>query len=165
MPLSRRLALAAATLVLALFLAPASSEATIPRTRGSWLYGPHAVWSTGSTSTWVFHPLSEPVSAGGLTEARFSWEMTENSGSCKARVAVRYSNDGIAWDTSKEVGSWQTTAGPFWGSTYVNLLTLGGGNVPMAFVQFGVQVQKDSGSAIQLCNITLRVEPMERVGQ
>lgn len=144
----------------ALLLSIGSAYATIPRTKGSWLFGPSPVWSDGTTSP-SFRPLSDPIQAKGLLNVRVSTEMSEDSGNCKIRPALRYSNDGINWDASKDiVAGYRTTEGIDWGTTYIDISA---GTTPRAWVQFGVEVANESGSAINVCNATLRVEPKEPV--
>jgi hypothetical protein len=87
--------------------------------------------------------------------------MSEDSGNCKIRPALRYSNDGITWDASKDiVAGYRTTEGIDWGTTYIDISV---GTTPRAWVQFGVEAANESGSVINVCNATLRIEPKESV--
>lgn len=161
MPLRRVLQLVVAVLVL-IATSAGPAFATIPRTKGSWLFGPSPVWTDGSTNP-SFRPLSDPMQAKGLISVRVSTEMSEDSGNCKIRPALRYSNDGITWDADKEiVAGYRTTEGVDWGTTYIDITTLAG-TTPRAWVQFGVQAANEAGTAINVCNATLRVEPKEPV--
>ncbi len=47
-------------MLLALFISIGSAYATIPRTKGAWLFGPSPVWTDGTTSP-SFRPLSDPM--------------------------------------------------------------------------------------------------------
>lgn len=136
------------------------AEATLRRPPGAWLFGPRQVWTDGTTSAF-FHPLSDPVASAGLLGARISIEMSEDSGYCKMRPAIRYSSDGVTWDGSNPAdASWRTTNGIVPGTAYVDLTALG---TPKSWVQFGVEVANDAGgSGFQFCNAALLVEPKER---
>lgn len=79
--------------LLALVATPAA-RATLVDAPGAYLLGPKAVWTDG-TSTPLFHPLSRPMSSAGLNDARVSTSMEQDSGNCKIRPALRYSNDGF----------------------------------------------------------------------
>ncbi len=142
--------------LLVFFALPAS--ATLPRTPGSWVFGPTAVWTDGTT-TGIFHPLSAPMPSAGVRLVRVSLEMSQDSGNCKMRPAFRYSNDGIAWDTHKDFGfGYRTSPGIDWGDTYVDISQFVG-FPPRAYVQFGVEVANEGGSAINICNAMLRIDP------
>ena len=146
----------AAVLVVAMFFL-GESRATVRNTSNSWVFGPTPVWSNGSTDTDIFHPLSDPLSSTGVLEVRTSLEMSQNSGYCKIKPAVRYSNDGVSWpDGDKDFGQWRTADGIDFGTTYTDITALGVS--ARAFVQFGVIVRNVSGSRIETCNATLRVE-------
>lgn len=149
-------------LLVAVMAASAPASASIPRVRGSWLFGPAPVWTDG-TSNPAFRPLSEPMESKGLISVRVSTEMSEDSGNCKMRPALRYSNDGIGWDAEKEiVAGYRTTDGIDWGTSYIDITGLAG-TTTRAYVQFGVQVANEAGSAINVCNATIRVEPKEPI--
>ena len=121
-------------------------------TVGSRFFGPAAVWTGGSTTVPVFHPLSPPIASAGLLYARFAVQMTQDSGDCQLRVAVRYSNDGVAWDASKDVGgAYVTTDAPQFGTTYVDLMGLAGTS-PRAWIQYGVEAENRSGATVALCS-------------
>ena len=157
-----RVVLALIVLIVTVLGATSSAFATIPRVRGSWLFGPAPVWTDGTTSP-AFRPLSEALESKGLLSVRISTEMSEDSGNCKMRPALRYSNDGVGWDASKEiVAGYRTTEGIDWGTTYIDITQLAG-TTTRAYVQFGVEVANEAGSAINVCNATIRVEPKEPV--
>jgi hypothetical protein len=142
-------------------LATPGAEMTLTRVTGSWVYGPKAVWTLGTTSP-HFVPLSEPVESAGIINVRVSTEMESNSGDCQLRPALRYSADGVNWDTPKEIlAGWRTTNGIDYGQTYIDITALAG-TPAKTFVQFGVQARNGSNGAIQLCLASIRVEPKER---
>lgn len=141
--------------------AGAVAEMTLRRVPGSWVYGPKAVWTDGTTSAF-FVPLSEPVESAGIINVRVSTDMESNSGDCQLRPALRYSPDGVSWGTPKEiVGTWRTSNGPDYGQGYVDITALAG-TPAKTFVQFGVQARNGTAGAIQLCLASIRVEPKER---
>ena len=90
-------------LLAALALAvPTMASATLRPIANTWLYGPTAVWTNGTTSA-LFHPLSEPMGSAGLVEIRVTYELSEDSGDCELRPALRYSDEGVTWNAPKEV--------------------------------------------------------------
>lgn len=135
------------------------------RTPGSWLYGPEAVYTVigaGPASVVTFFPLSEPVSTAGLPGARFSTQMTVDSGDCKLRPAVRFSNDGVNWDPAKEVNAIYVTDETIqYGTLYVDLMTLQS-TPPRAWIQFGIQTLNRTTTNNAFCRASLRVEPQHK---
>lgn len=154
-----------ATAALLASAVPGVAHATDPllhRTSSSWFYGPSPVWTDGNdASPYLFTPLSEPLSAAGMINARVSYQLSEDSGACQLRPAVRYSDNGVDWDVQKEIytgaASWQNGNNVKYQTSYVDLTSLG--TTARAFMQFGVEANNDTGvGTIQLCNATLRVE-------
>lgn len=140
-----------------------SGDHWLQRVPRSWLFGPQTVWTDG-TATPTFHPMSEPIESAGVINVRTTFEMEQNSGNCKVRPALRFSNDGTTWDTEQEYpddASYRTTNGITWGSVYTDI-TVVTNAAPRAYVQFGVQAANTSAGAIQLCSVTLRIEPKEK---
>jgi len=118
------------------------------------------VIGAGPASVLTFFPLSEPMSSTGLTNARFSWQMTQDSGDCKLRPAVRFSNDGASWDTAKEVTTtFATDETAIYGAVYVDLMALAN-TTPRSFIQFGLQTLNRAGTANAFCQGAMRVEPL-----
>lgn len=127
-------------------------------TSGSRFYGPTSVWTGASTTVPVFHPLSPPIAAAGLLSARFAAQMTQDSGDCKMRVAVRFSNDGVGWDASKDVGAAYVTDDVVqYGTTYVDLQPLAGAT-SRSWIQYGVDVMNRSTATVAACNAQMRIE-------
>lgn len=107
------------TLMLIALVATPAARATLVDAPGAYLL-PKAVWTDG-TSTPLFHPLSRPMSSAGWSDARVATSMEQDSGNCKIRPALRYSNDGVTRDSAKEiVASYRTTEGTDYGTTYVD---------------------------------------------
>lgn len=136
-----------------------AAQATLRRVPGSWMWGPRPVWTDGTANP-MFHPFSDPIDAGTVTNARVSIEMDQDTGNCKIRPALRYSDDGISWNSAVAIiSTYRDTAGADYGSTYVDLTGL---TTPRTWVQFGIQAANQSGSAIEFCNATLLVQPKDK---
>lgn len=136
-----------------------ATDPLLRRTPGSWLYGPEAVWTDGNAGGgFLFHPLSEAMGTAGLHYVRVAYQLSQDSGNCQLRPAVRFSDDGINWDAAKEVHStWQNGNDVTYPTGFEDLLNLG--TDAKAWVQFGVQTDNDVGiSTIQFCKATIRVE-------
>lgn len=151
--------------MIALAMGTARASEILRRTPGSWLYGPEPLYTVigaGPASVVTFFPMSDPVGTAGLLGARFSYQMTQDSGDCKLRPAVRYSNDGVNWDTPKEVNAtYATNETPIYGTAYVDLMTLMN-TPPRAYIQFGLQTLNRSTTTNAFCRGTLRVEPQQK---
>lgn len=122
---------------------------------GSNTYGPIPAWSGKSTSTWVFHPLAPPESSVGINSVRPTLQVAQGSGSVKARPALRYSADMNTWDNVVAIDAanmTQANDGTKFG-VWSDIQT-GQKN----FVQFGVEVQNDTGAAVEMAMVTLRVD-------
>ncbi len=157
--LPRRALALLTVLLLAFVFAVGDADATIRRTPGSWVFGPTTVFSDGTTNP-MFIPLSQGLSSAGMINVRVSTEFAEQSGNCKFRAALRWSDDGITWGSSTNMIAGYTSApGISYGSTYIDITALG---TPKPWVQFGVEVANVSGSRVELCNATLMIDPKER---
>ena len=142
------------TLFASLALVP-TADATIPPLRQTWLFGPSPVW-TKATGLAIFHALSAPIESRFLTSFRVSFELSESSGTCKIRPALRYSQDGTSWSPATALRKdFLSEEKIVWGDAYFEPGKLLPAPLPK-FVQFGVEV---SGTGMNLCNATLRVEP------
>ena len=64
---------------------------------GTQSFGPTPVWSIKSTSTWLFFPMSAPLDSTTVKRIRASVQLAQSTG-CKARAAIRMSNDGNSWE-------------------------------------------------------------------
>ncbi len=145
--------------VLATLLMAPEADATIRRAPGSWVFGPKTVFSDGTTNP-QFIPLSEGLASAGMINVRVTSEFAEQSGNCKFRAALRWSDDGITWGASTNlVAGYTSTPGITYGSGYVDITVLG---TPKPWVQFGVEVANTSGTRVELCNATLMIDPKER---
>lgn len=156
-----RFAFAIRALILALvFLIPLGAHAALKRLPHTLLFGPIPVWTDGTTTADLFHPLGPGIESAGLLGVRVSTEMDQNSGNCKIRPAIRYSNDGLGWGGDVlVVAAYRSTPGIDYGSTYVDLSTLGA--TAGAYIQFGVHARNTSGTRIEHCNATVLIEPKE----
>ena len=137
-----------------------ATDPLLRRTPGSWLYGPESVWTDGNAGGgFLFHPLSEAIGTAGLHYVRVAYQLSQDSGNCQVRPAVRFSDDGVNWDAAKELYStWQNGNDVTYDPSFVDILNLAGTDAK-AWVQFGVQTDNDVGiSTTQFCKATIRVE-------
>jgi hypothetical protein len=120
-------------------------------------FGPVVVWSSGSTTNWVFHPVAEPEpSADVPTTMRPNLGLAQSSGNAKIRLALRMSNDGLTFDTPVAIGSLVAAAeSSVFGTTYSDLAS---NLVSKRLVQFGIQCQNASGSNIELCSASAQLD-------
>ncbi len=117
------------------------------------LLGPRAVWAKGSQK---FHPLGKAMASSSFSRVRVSTEMSQDSGDCKIRPAVRFSGDGVSWGPDKELdGVWMLQDGVTYGEAYVDLMALAL-TPPKTYIQFGVQVANEAG--VDLCFPTQHFE-------
>lgn len=140
---------------------PAHAGAVLARSPGSRMLGPTPVWTVKDLTTVVFHPMGAPMPSAGLVNVRVGFQLTEISGPCRARPALRFSNDGVNWNSDVAIdATWVTTDTPVYGTAYVDILALA---TPGAWVQFGLQAANQNASAgTGLCNATLRIEEKEK---
>ncbi len=156
--------LMAVLVVLGVILAsPARAGAVLARSAGSRMLGPTAIW-TNNTTTPVFHPMGAPTPSAGLVNVRVGFQITELSGPCRARPALRFSNDGVNWNADVAIDAtnlnYDTAGSPVYGTAYVDILALA---TPGAWVQFGMQAANATGgTGTGLCNATLRIEQKEK---
>jgi hypothetical protein len=133
------------------------ADDTLAKVQGSQIYGPDVVWSQGSTTDYVFHPLSPPMPSGDVIAARVDTLMDQDTGNFKLRPALRYSFDGTNWDNSQYIlSSYQTTTGVEVGTSFIDLTSLGSN--PKTWMQFGVQVANESGGSREFCKAAIRVQ-------
>ena len=159
MMLSSRPAMLWLTLCALVLLLPVKAYATIRKVPGAWLWGPKAVWTDGTSSP-MFHPFSDAIDTGSVTYARASIEMDQDTGFCKMRPALRYSDDGITWGTPVAIiAGYRATIGIDYGTTWVDLTGLA---TAKNWVQFGVEAANESGSDVNHCNATLMIQPRVR---
>lgn len=122
---------------------------------GSTTHGPALAWSQKSTSTWLFIPLAAPESSVGINFVRPTLEVGQSSGAIKVRPALRYSDDMSTFDSAAAIDATnmtQTNDGIKYGA-WTDIQS-GQKN----FVQFGVQVENDNGTATELAMVTLRLD-------
>ncbi|MFZ5478330.1 MAG: hypothetical protein ACOZNI_16300 [Myxococcota bacterium] len=137
--------------------APDADSATPRRPPGAYYFGPEVVYSNG-TQVDFFNPMSDPMPSRQLMAGRVTLEVTEvTSSNIKMHAALRWSADGITWDTPQVIyagyvtGNGNQTAGTF--------TDFSGMGTPKPFVQFGVLTQTVSGATFEIARATLIVEP------
>lgn len=133
-------------------------QASTPRQPpGSWKFGPETVWTNGSTSN-LFQPLSDPMPSAYIVQGRISMEITEStSNNLRTRPALRYSSDGVGWDTSAAIDTTYVAGdGTQAGTTFVDLTTVA---TPKAWIQFGVEVKNNTAGDYELGHVVMIVEP------
>ncbi|MCK6502490.1 hypothetical protein L6R53_03685 [Myxococcota bacterium] len=119
-------------------------------------WGPIPVWSSKSTTNWLFHPLSGPLDSTDIDEVRPSFEMPQNSGHAKIRPALRMSNDAQTWDTAVAIGNSTLSAdGVSYGAAYEDVSAT---TSAKAWVQFGIECQNVSGGGPELCMAALKID-------
>lgn len=122
---------------------------------GSSTSGPAPVWTNKTTNSWLFHPLAPPESSVGVNSVRPTLEVSQSSGAIKVRPALRYSSDLNTFESAVAIDAanmTQTNDGTKYG-TWTDIQT-GQKN----FVQFGVEVENDSGTGTELAMVTLRLD-------
>jgi hypothetical protein len=119
-------------------------------------YPAKGVWTMKSTSTWMFHPVSEAISSVGINQIRASFSLEQSTGVIKVRPALQMSNDGLSWDTPVAIGAaTRNTDGTTFGSDYADLSAT---TQAKLYVRFGVQAQNDSGTDVEMGRVTLRID-------
>jgi hypothetical protein len=136
-----------------------SAWATIRRAPGAYLFGPTAVW-TNNTVVDVFHPLSDPMPSAQFNSVRWTQEMSQSTGNCEIKAALRYGPDGVVWDAAQNVANvYRATDGVDVGTGYVDVVT---GFNQKAWVQFGVNVRNvNAGTKFENCNAAIQIEPKQ----
>ena len=119
-------------------------------------YPAKGVWSQKSTSTWLFHPVSEAIESVGVNSVRVSFALEQSTGLIKVRPALQMSNDGLTWDGPQAIGiATRNTDGTTFGDDLVDVSTH---TQSKLYVRFGVQAQNDSGTDVELGRVTLRID-------
>jgi hypothetical protein len=146
-------------LVFAFFGEANATDVTLRRTPGSMLFGPAPAWATNTTE--VFFPLSDPMPSAGMISVRVTTAVTQRTGFCQIKSALRYSSDGVGWATAVAIVDTPVDPqnSPLFDDDYVDITALGS---PRPWIQFGVLVSNSEGTGISLCNATLLVEPKEK---
>lgn len=118
--------------------------------------GPIVAWTVGSSDG--DFPITSPMEGASVKNARFALEMRNRTANATAKPIVRFSNDGVTWD------SWAVWPAAYNGvssngitpyDTWVDLTAVA---THKTFVQFGVKLVNSSGSANELSMIALRIE-------
>lgn len=144
-------------LILVMVFSGSAESATLRRVPGAYLLGPETVYTNGTQADF-FIPISDPMPSRNLMAGRVTMEVTEvTSNNIKMRPALRWSADGVTWDSSSYINvNYVTGAGNQATSTFTDFSSLG---TPKPFVQFGVQTYTITGSTFELARVALLVEP------
>ena len=119
-------------------------------------YPAKGVWSQKSTSTWLFHPVSEAIESVGINNIRASFALEQSTGVIKVRPALQMSNDGLTWDNAVAIGTdTRNTDGTTFADNYEDVSATTQGKL---YVRFGVQAQNDSGTDVEMGRVTLRID-------
>jgi hypothetical protein len=121
------------------------------------------VFTSGSTSTRVFHPLLSGVAFEDITELRSTVQVESGSGAILAIAGWQLSDDGLTWyDAAGTAGAFttfggeQTNDGTTYGTTFATQ-TVADGNKRRK-VRFGVGVKNQSGTNNETALVSLRVD-------
>ena len=121
------------------------------------------VFTSGSTSTRVFHPLLSGVAFEDITELRSTVQVESGSGAILAIAGWQLSDDGLTWyDAAGTAGAFttfggeQTNDGTIYGTTFATQ-TVTDGNKRRK-VRFGVGVKNQSGTNNETALVSLRVD-------
>lgn len=115
------------------------------------------IWSQGSTSTALFHPMTEAINASEVHKVRASFALYSSSGNCSLRAALQYSNDAQSWDTEAEFGaSYSATEGWTYGTSFTDVT--GGTPTRRIWVRFGLVAKNASGTSIEFCRAKLQLD-------
>lgn len=156
-------ALLVAVLILSINTASGATE-LLRRVPGSMVFGPRAVWTNGTTTA-IFHPLSDAMPTASMTDVRVAFALSELYSNCRIRPAIRFSSDGVNWDTAAPIDStnldYVTTEVITYGSQYIDITGIAGTS-DKGWVQFGVQAANTGVTNAGFCNATLRVEVKQR---
>lgn len=114
------------------------------------------VWTEKSTSTWVFHPMTESQPSTGVSKVRASFALEASSGALTIRPALQMSNDGVTWDTAVAIGTDTLTAdGTNYADSYEDMSST---TQAKLYVRFGIQATNSSGTALEMGRATLRID-------
>lgn len=139
------------------FFPDRAGSATPRRPAGSYYFGPEVVYTNGAQGDF-FQPLSDPLPSRGLSAGRVSMEVTEvTSNNIKMRPALRWSVDGVNWDSAVYINVNYVTGNGSQATTgFTDFIPLGS---PKPFVQFGVLTYTVAGSNFEMGHVVLIVEP------
>ena len=117
-----------------------------------WKYGPDCIYTPGS-QTYQFFPLTGPISTDSWGKARASMLMDNSTGDTTIQAAVRYSNDGVAWDGAVGTGNTLTSDG----SEFGDFAALPG--TVKRFMQWGIFIKNTSTATDhELCWVYMNVD-------
>lgn len=120
-------------------------------------FGFSNVWTKGTTSDEIFHPLTGPMNSCEVHDVRPSLELRRNSGNLSCRAAFQYSDDLDTWDTAEGFGpATSATEGHHYGTSFTDLTT--GAWTRRLFVRFGFICKNDTGTQMEFAQARLRID-------
>lgn len=124
-------------------------------TGGQTLLGAAMVNSSGSTSNYAWHPMTDPVPVGNIASWRVSFEMSENSGASSLVAGYQVCDSVDSWDSDATLTGQSdiTTNTVAYGTTFTSA-SFGA----KQFVRFGIRCKNASGAKTEMANATLRVD-------
>ena len=131
------------------------------KTAGAYLFGPTSVYTplTSGSANAIFFPMGDPIPVAAVPHAGFGYQITGDTGTCKLRGGVRFSNDGVFWGPYTYVYATYATVSEA-DPTYTPDVDLTGLlESPRALAQFGVLVETDTTDTRGFCQAILRVDP------
>jgi len=120
-------------------------------------FGPIVVFTSGSTSSWLFHPVGPPEPSSQVgTMMRPNLNIQQTSGNVKIRLAMRMSNDGLTFDTPVAIGALERAQlGAAYGSSFSNLATT---LASKRLVHFGIESVNDSGTRVEVASASAELD-------
>lgn len=115
------------------------------------------LWSQGSTSTALFHPMTAAINASEVHKVRASFAFYSSSGNCSVRAALQYSDDAQSWDTESELGpAFSASEGWSYGTSFTDVTT--GSPTRKIWIRFGLVAKNASGTSIEFCRAKLQLD-------
>ncbi len=117
--------------------------------------GPMTGWSSGSDSTALWIPGTGFGSTAGVHKIRGALEMRCNSGNCQIKLGYQLANDTDSPENAVTAGSFLSSEGFLYATDFTDISTATKGKL---YIRFGFWVQNTSGSRIEMCRASLRVD-------
>lgn len=112
------------------------------------------VWANNTSGSALDHPLTDALDATTLHSVRVSLEMAQRTGNLYAQVYIETSDDALTWTGATTIGSAVSADGVTYGTSWIDVSAIATGR----FARLGIRAWNDTGTALNLANISLRVE-------